>query len=383
MSKTARKKTITLNWKRYERKTSARLTAVPKKRKNHPERSKNQINLGITVLCFLILLILIGRLFGFLGGLNPQMIKNTQAKLNSWDGQSDLNLVVKMDTSYLLSFQPASKELTIIKFPPDIYIDVPYNFGRWPMRSIYDLGQSEKPPIGAILLKDSISKSFQLLADGYLIFNDNAKSLPDLIKGERGSLLPGIDVLSKAKTDLNLVEFFKIWWAIKEVRSDKIQTIDLEKSDLTQWLLLPDGSRVIALDEIKLDQFEDGLFSTEKIKKEGLSIGLFNATDFPGLAEKAAKILTNMGGRVIFTSNAPEKVNKSSILAKQSYSTNYFSKMLNLYCPQQESSNFWHKIPLFGSNKTRDCVSDNVSFDTSRADITIILGEDSFLKYQK
>ncbi|MFA5933368.1 MAG: LytR C-terminal domain-containing protein [Microgenomates group bacterium] len=383
MSKPARKKTATLNWKKYERKASIRLAATPKKKKIKSTRSNNPIALGITAIFFLIALIIFGKIFGFLGGLNPQLSINNHPKLNSWDGQSDFNLVVKMDNSYLLSYQPAGKELTIIKFPEDLNLDVPYGFGNWPMRSIYDLGQAEKPPMGPYLLRDSINISFDILADGYLIFNDKRESLPDLINSERASFLPGIDILSKAKTDLNLVEFFKVWWAIKEVRGDKIKTIDLEKSELTKWLLLPDGSRVIAIDEIKLDQFEVGYFETEKIKKEGLSIGIFNATDVPGLAERAARVLTNMGGRVIFTSNHLDKVSKSTIISKKSYTSNYISKALNLYCPQPKTSSFWQKIPLFGLDQGEACASDAVSLDSSRADITIILGEDSFLKYQK
>lgn len=381
MFKAARKKTVTLNWRNYERKASVRLASVPKKKKLSRKPGNSQLTLGVAALCFLVAIILLGKLFGFLEGLNPQALKNTQPKLNNWDGESDLNLVIKMDTTYLLSYQPVGKELTIIKFPADIYMDVPFNFGKWSMRSIYDLGQAEKPPMGPQLLRDSINTSFDILVDGYLILGDSTRSLPDLINSERGSILPGIDILSKAKTDLNLMEFFKIWWAIKDVRSDKIEIIDLEKSNLTQWLLLPDGSRVIALDEVKLDQLEVDRFATDKIKKEGLSIGIYNATDFPGLAEKAARILTNMGGKVIFTSNASEKVDKSTILAKNSYTQRYFSKMLNLYCPQSATTNLWQKIPLIGSGKSGGCSAE--SLDISRADITIILGADSFLKYQK
>lgn len=383
MLRAARKNSVALNWQKYERKASVRLRATPKKKKIKSKHHNSQITLGVAALCFLIAIIFISKLFGFLGGLAPQNPKNIQLKLNVWDGQSDFNLVVKMDTTYLLSYQPSGKDLTIIKFPSDISMDVPYDFGRWPMRSVYDLGQAEKPPIGPQLLRDTINTSFDILSDGYLIFNDNTKNLPDLINSERSSLLPGVDILSNAKTNLKITEFFKIWWAIKEVRADKIKTIDLEKSELTSWLLLPDGSRVIALDEVKLAAFEIGEFESEKIKKEGLSIGIYNATEIPGLAEKAARIITNMGGRVIFTSNAPEKVTKSTIFAKQGYTEDYFSKMLNLYCPQQKKVNFWQKIPLFGLNKTGDCVADNQSLDASRADIIITLGEDSFLKYQK
>lgn len=362
MSKAARKNTSVFNWKKYERKASVRLRPKTKKNKQPKKSFHSPLSLGISALCFLLILILIGKLFGFLGSFSTNI--GTQPKIHSWDGNSPFNIVVQADEVYLLSYASSNKSLTIFKFPKDLDLDVPYSFGRWPVRSIFDLGQAEKPPIGAKLLKDSIDTTFNILSDGYLVFNDSSTNLPNLIESERKNILPGIDLLSKTKTDLGLTEFLQIWWAIKEVRTDKINSIDLATTDLTKWLLLPDGSRAIIMDQVKLDMFEEGRFENENIKKEGLSIGILNATDFPGLAEQAAKILTNLGGRVVFTSNAPDKIGKSTILAKKSYSTDYFSKMLHLDCRSS-------------------CSAEDSSLDTSRADITITLGEDSFLKYQK
>ena len=91
----------------------------------------------------------------------------------------------------------------------------------------------------------------------------------------------------------------------------------MEKSDITKWLLLPDGSRVTALDQAKLGQFETNRFEDNSVRDEALSVGIYNATDYPGLAEKVARIITNMGGRVIFTLNSPEKKDKSTILGKK------------------------------------------------------------------
>ncbi len=374
MPKPARKLSLRLNWKKYERKTSVRLRC--------PHRHGSQIALGLSALFFLIALILVGKLSGFLGSIS-QPYSGDSPKISTWDGDSPLNLVVKMDGVYLLSYQPNGKSLTVFKFPGEIYMDTPYNFGKWPIRSIYDLGQAEKPPMGAKLLKDSIGSVFNLAVDGYIITDGSSTNFPNLIDRERGSLLPGIDLLSKTQTDLNIPEFLRVWLSIKGVRTDKLKIVDLEKSDLTKWLLLPDGSRVITLDQMKLDQFEEGRFENANIKDEGLSIGIFNATDDSGLAEKAAKIITNMGGRVIFTSNAPEKAIRSTILAKKSYTLRYLSKMMHLYCPQPKDTGFWQKISIFGLNEQGVCISDNNSFDAYQSDITIILGEDSFLRYKK
>lgn len=327
--------------------------------KYYSRQPKSKVALGIAVLLFLATLILIGKLFGFLGGFNQSNLDINQ-KVTDWNGKSPLNLVIKDNNIYLLSYQPKDKSLTLFKFPQELYLDAVYDFGKWPARSIYDLGQAEKPPIGASLLKDTVGNAFGLVPDGYMILNDQSVNLPQLIEKERANVFPGVSLISKSKTNLNILEYLKIWWTIKNIRSDKIKTIDLEKSDLTTWLLLPDGSRVIVLDSVKLDQFGEGRFEDSKIKEEALSIGVYNATDFPGLAEKTAKIIANLGGRVTFTSNAPEKSKESTILAKKSYTSDYLSKKFNLaYLP------------------------DNNNLDILRADIIIVLGENFFLKYKK
>lgn len=384
MLKSARKPAGTLYWKSYERKSSIKLRSIPKikKAKSESRRPKNRVALGIAALIFLIVLILLGKLFGFLGSINEPYSKDSQ-KTSSWNGESPLNLVVKADAVYLLSYQPKLKNLTILKFPDEIYLDLPYDFGRWSVRSIYDLGQAETPPMGARLLNDSIENTFDLISDGYIILDKNLLDFSGLIDKERANIVPGVDLLSNTKTNLNLAEYLKVWWLIKSVRSDKIKIIDLEKSDLTQWLLLSDGSRVVTLDPIKVNQFEEGRFEDANIKDEALSIGVFNATNHSGLAEKAAKIITNSGGRVIFTSNYPEIATKSSILAKRNYTSDYLSEVLRLACQPPKNSSIWQKIPLFGLNKPEVCSSGESDPDLSRADIIIILGEDSFLQYKK
>ena len=51
------------------------------------------------VLLFLLALILVGKLFGFLGNLAQSDSVNNQ-KHTSWDGESPFNLVFKMDNIY-------------------------------------------------------------------------------------------------------------------------------------------------------------------------------------------------------------------------------------------------------------------------------------------
>lgn len=319
---------------------------------------------GIGILVFLIFLIIFGKLQGFLGGvIRADAGDNILKRQASWDGKGLLNLAVKSDQVYVLSLNPVEKSLTIFKVPDDAYLDLPLNFGRWPARSVYELGQAENPPMGAGLLRETISSVFGIPADGYLILDDS-RPLAQRIKDIQGNPLSWPAFISKARSDLSLFEMTNFLWQLKGIRFDKINTMDLSQSKITTKITVPDGSQASMIDQLKLDQFIQGKLEDPTLKDEALSIGIFNATDHPGLAEKAARIITNMGGRVVFTSNY-KALDKTLVLGKKSYT---FSRAAKIFAPS-----------CLGSS----CKVSSSDNDFSRADVNILLGEDYFLRYNR
>ena len=127
------------------------------------------------------------------------------------------------------------------------------------------------------------------------------------------------------------------------------------------------------LDGLRLDQFIQSRFEDSKLKDEGLGIGILNATDHPGLAEKAARVVTNIGGRVILTGNLEERQHNSFVLGKDGYTQTRLSQVFAPACIQTS----W---PL-GLFRSGGCFLQSDSFNFSRAEVTIVLGEDYFLRY--
>ncbi|KKR81274.1 MAG: hypothetical protein UU73_C0003G0162 [Candidatus Daviesbacteria bacterium GW2011_GWA1_41_61] len=349
VSKKSKKKA---GWKKYQLQT----------------KTRHKINLGLYVLLLIVGLVVLGKLITFTTGLTKPYSPDLEetGKNYNWNGNSTLNLVVKSQELFVLSFNPASKTMVAIKIPEDTYLDLPFNFGRWPARSIYDLGQAEKPPLGAALLKATITTSFDLPVDGYVVTSGNFADLSteEVLEKLRKEPLGGFNLLRQSRSDLSFWEMMQLLLKVRGVRGDKVKITDLGQSPITKSLLLADGSRVLGIDSLRLDQFLSDQIHDSLMEESDLTIGIFNATDHPQLAEKAARMVTNMGGRVIFTANASLRRQDSLVSGPASYTTTRLAQVFAPYCLKDPCANS-EGDPVLSS---------------SRAEANVVLGEDFFLK---
>lgn len=328
-----------------------------------PAHKKNQaqIVLGLVTLGLLISLILLGKILDGVGVfLRPFSPETPSERRYSWDGQGALNVVVKADQVYVLSLNLPQNQAVILKIPDNTHVSLPFGFGKWATGSIYQLGQSETPRIGARLLKEAIGEALGVPVDGYIILHGSKLETPfeKTVLELRQNPLLALSFLGQIKTDLSLWEYWQMIWGLRGIRFDKIKTLDLGQSSLTLWSLLADGSRVLTFDQQRLDQFVQKYFENSKVKDEGLNIGIYNSTNHLGLAEKASRVVTNLGGRVTFTANLSQALKTTYVLGKNSYTLTLLSK---IFVPKE-------------SSKPSD-------LDLSRAEINLFLGEDWFLRY--
>ena len=88
------------------------------------------------------------------------------------------------------------------------------------------------------------------------------------------------------------------------MRSDKVKSIALAETNVLKKESLADGSEVLVTEFFRLDELVKKYFADSRIKKEGIKIEILNATDYPGLANQLARLVTNMGGEVISVANS-------------------------------------------------------------------------------
>ena len=325
---------------------------------------KKQTYLAVWALSTLLLLLGIGKLFVFLSSLDrPKSITISSSRGYSWGGNHSINLVVKSKTIQLINLNPVDNKLTIVDVPDEAYIEVPKGYGFWKAGSIFELGQGENPPVGPQLLKLSLSKLFGLPIDGVILL-ENSNDIRSLGRGWF-SLLSN---LSNIESDMTTFETIRVLRKISPVRADKTYFLDLKHSSITVSKLLPDTTRVLGVDTIKADLFFRQHLKDAYISNSDLSIGIFNGTNHPGLAQQVSRMITNLGGNVITVSNADQTLGQSRV-----YTADNLSK---------QNQSVERITQLFAASCLKDkCVSTDPKVNASRAQINIVVGEDFFKKF--
>lgn len=349
-------------------------------RKTSWKKYQNTINIQKKVLLAAVTLILLASLVLF-GKMTSFFTSSTTVGKNySWDGSSNINLAVKGDIAYVLFFDPQNGTVTILKVADDIIVDLPFGFGKWSIRSVYQLGEAERPPIGDKLFKETLALNLAIPIDGYLRLEGKYQdySLESLLGKLKNDPFEIFRLFKQVKSDLNSFEKVRLFLALKGVRSDKITTLDLEQSPVTRSILLPDGSRSLAIDEIRLDNLIQSKIKDIKLTDESKSVGIFNATGKAGLAQKAARMITNMGGRVVFTANSQSGFKKSYVLGESSYTKSRLAQIFAPLCLPPKL--FILQVKLL-SKRECDIKSDEIL--SSRAALNIILGEDYYDRFNR
>ena len=333
---------------------------MPWKTVQNKKKVEKRIKLALIVLGLIILVIILGNLVRLTQTLfSPWKLDSSKAYL--WDGQFNINLVLRAKTISVFSYNPTDKKVTLIKIPDETYLEVAQGFGSWQIRAIYDLGKSSKIE-GNTLLKQSVSTFLGVPIDGYMeVFGQLGEKEPEeIVELLLQSPFNIFMLLSNLKSDLTLWELIRLKFVLSQVRFDKVKTVDLLSLNILDQQRLADGSIALISDPIKIDSVITSFYDSE-IQNEHLSIAVFNATSYPLLSKKAGRLVTNIGGNVIIATNAPSSLEKTKIVG-------------------QPSNTLKRLIQIFGCDNCDKIELKDLGLDSSRGQINIFLGEDFYSK---
>lgn len=292
-----------------------------------------------------------------------------------WNGEFNINLILRTNSEIsLVSYSPKQEKVIIVKIPDEIFLEVPFGFGKWQVRAVYDLGQSQKNLNGDKLLTESLRNFFAIPIDGFLDLSTlkNQQTSFEIIDTMRKNPFSGIGFLSALKTDLAPLEFMKFELSLRNVRYDKVEQLDLNKLNILDQDRLPDGSVVLIGDPNKIDSVLSDL-ADPTIIAEHKTIAVFNATDEPQLAQKWARLISNMGGNVIMTANANKQLKNTQVIGDNSQTLKRLKQIFELGC--QNSPNC-SKKNLPSSKEEGKINPSDEDLVSSRAQINLFLGED-------
>ena len=247
------------------------------------------------------------------------------------------NIILLSKPLTVISLEP-KRNLIFLRLPDNLYLEVPPDLGKYRLSSVYRLGGLEGR--GEELLKAALEDYLAVPIDGWV-------KAPDF------SLF-----LTKRETNFSKLNLIKIWWSMKRLRIDKIKSIDLDQTNVLKKEVLADGSEVWDTEFFRLDSLVKKYFSDSRMEKEGIKVEIRNGTKHLGLANKLARLITNLGGSVVAIGNSSIKHQASSIKYKKkslgkSYTLRKLEKILAVKAELEMT-------------------------EESRADLLIVVGEDYF-----
>ena len=324
-------------------------------------QSKNKkarkVKLALGVLALVVGFLVVSWAIRFTQNLfSPWKLQTNQERSYIWNGEFNINLLIRSDHTSILTYNPKEGKVVIINIPDETFLNVPFGFGLWQLRAIYELGESQKGLGGGKLLMETLTNFLAVPIDGFLDLSSlqPRQSAAGVINTLRNNPFSGLNLLSSLKTDLTLWELIKLKLGIGAVRFDKIKELNLLELNVLDKENLPDGTLVFTADSVKLDSVLSDL-ADPTIMAEHKNIAVLNTTDRTQLAQKAARLITNLGGNVIIMANATQELKKTKVYGLESATLRRLKQIFT------------------SGDKINYPVDDTAS---SRAQVNLLVGED-------
>ncbi len=222
----------------------------------------------------------------------------------------------------LATYNKEEGTLKWLKIPTGVYLNLPSDYGWGDLRSAYLLGQTEEKQKGVDVLVRGVELLLAAKVDGYITVDDSTVRFDDegldrIRKYVFGptffmkSLAVNDYLTTKVHTSLTPWSLASLSLKAKGVRFDKVKFKDL--SDFTGEEER-DSQKYLVMDVASLDNYLKEVLAEPKIMADLAKIEVRNSTKKAGLASLAARVITNLGGNVVYTGNSDDNLDQTKIL---------------------------------------------------------------------
>lgn len=225
------------------------------------------------------------------------------------------NFIIRTNPVILVSFPEEENEQNLIlTIPSNVYTKVPFGYGPYKLESVARLGELEnKPELFVNTVEDLLGLSF----DGWISYDNDFKqeiqSIQDLEQLKKVIYL-SVFINRSHKTNLNFLDQLILVWKLFQLKPTNSGFFNLEENNsLFTESILPDKTPVRQINEKALERFMEQKFESQKIRKDGLSIKILNATQVQGAGNTFSRFLTSLGGKVIGIGNQKDEVERCKI----------------------------------------------------------------------
>lgn len=239
--------------------------------------------------------------------------------------------ILVSDPVVVASRNTADNTLTLISFPLDIMAEGTHGYGTYSLTAFWRLGEIDKKD--GTVLAESMSESLGIPVDGYI--------------GPRSGEFTGTDALNTAKstfslrnifgllggrfrTNISFGKFIALAWYLNVSRPDRVNTYDFSRdsSEVAADSVLPDGSSVKILDPQRVDAKLNTVFEDESVRRESVTVAVYNTTSMPSLGNRVGRLLSNLGVSVVTVGNDTPEVDSCSMQGNSAALTSKSAKII-------------------------------------------------------
>ena len=196
----------------------------------------------------------------------------------------------------------STKRVIRITLPKNTVIEGVHGYGMYSLESLWKLEEIERE-YGAVLassMQEALGVPIPWFIGG---------------KGEREGTLTWGSVLEYLRggyrTNIPLPLLVSL--IIETARTDQVEEVALTPNTALTSQTLPDGTTRNVLDTSRVDILLGSLFEDESIRREGLSVAVYNTTDMATLGNRAARILGHIGVFVVRVGNDTPTIDRCTI----------------------------------------------------------------------
>lgn len=203
-----------------------------------------------------------------------------------------------------------SKRFVTISIPANAEVDAVGGYGRYSLDALWKLGSIDSPRWSSRLADASAKRAGEAGKKNGTLVSDSLEealgiSIPWYIDASRGRWLP--------RTNMPLLLLFSWLWRTRDIRPDQITTISLRPETALAFEDVPDGTKVAVVDPVRVDVLLGSLFEDERIRREHLSVTVYNTTDMPTLGSRVGRMLNHIGVFVVRVGNDSPPVDACTV----------------------------------------------------------------------
>lgn len=249
---------------------------------------------------------------------------------SSWDGSSPMALVLNSNPESLVIYQKDPKRITFLRIPSDVSFAT--GDALEPVKNVSEVLSLDKEAGRKFLTRYLGAK-----ISGYVILKNalNLEEKPEkevfadfaFLTTPISIIINGLDAQIKS-TNLSAADLLKLWWEVKGVNVDRINSVDL--GSYAVEIIGPKDNRFKAIDRDLMRSSLAKYFEDYRMAGKSMKVEITNASGEDGLGTLASEISEMAGFDVVRISGSSGLFEKTQIIAsKDSTEAKYLAKIFD------------------------------------------------------